>query len=186
MRPPTMNALANWIGQTLISDRMRPDSVPHALQGSGKVMGPHLAGQTVSHGVGKPGLEQIDQKPKKGFEQNAPIMAPHNAMRKREGSVDSDGSHDIKRRLQHWIRLNLFWLYNQAYDWNHNCKSQDFNDAVDENAQQHHDRLLSFARIEQPVGPLKDRENGIGVRHGGGQAGDAGKVSVTVRLGAAL
>ena len=82
--------------------------------------------------------------------------------------------------------MNRFWLNNETDDRNNNCKPEDFDDAVEEDAQEHECRTLPFALVEQPVGPLKDRENGIGVRHGGGQAGDAGKVSVTVRLGVAL
>ena len=112
-------------------------------------------------------------------------MSPQSAIKKRRG-VDAERSYSIKRRLQGWTRLNRLRLNNEADDRNHNGKTQDFDDAVDENAQQHQCRTLPFACIEQPVSPLKDRENGIGVRHGGGQAGDAGKVSLRVRLGVAF
>ena len=82
--------------------------------------------------------------------------------------------------------MNRFGLDDKSDNRHHHSESQNLDNAVDENTQKHQRRPLSLACIEQPVGPLKDGVNGVGFRHGGGQAGDAGKVSVTVRLGVAL
>ena len=127
-------------------------------------------------------MKQIDDKAKHGFEEEGSNHETAQRNEKARRSIDSEGSNDIKRRLQRGIRLNLFWLYDQAYDWNHHRKPQNFNDAVDENAQQHQRRPFALARIEQPVGPSQNRINGIGVRHVEGQAGDASKLGFKARF----
>ena len=110
----------------------------------------------MSDGERKSGLEDVDGKTKQGFEQERPNHKAAKRDEKARGGVDAEGSHEIKRRLQCWIRLNRFRLNNETDDRNYNRKAQDFDNAVDKNAQQHQGRLFPFTCVKQPVGSSKD------------------------------
>ena len=133
-------------------------------------------------GERKSGLEQVDGKAKQGFEQESPNHEAAQRDEEARGGVDAEGSDSIERSFQGRIRLNRFRPHHQSDDGHHHRKPQNFDDAVDENAQQHQCGPFALTRIEQPVGSSQNRIDGIGVGHVGGQAGDARKLGFIALL----
>ena len=113
------------------------------------------------HRKGETGLEEVDGEAEERFEKES---ADHQATEGNEesrGGVDADGADSVEGGEEGGVRLDCFGLYDKTDDGDDDGESQDFDNAVREDAEEQQHRAFALVGTEQPINPLEDGEDGV-------------------------
>lgn len=126
-------------------------------------MVPHQARQAMRHREGKARLIEVYSETKQGLEEERADHQKTERYEEPRGGVDAERGYRVVDGTERGVYLDLLGLDNEADDGDDDGKTEDFHDAVGENAQKQEQRALSFSFIQQSVDTLEDGKDGVGL-----------------------